>query len=176
MGKRIEWIDIAKGISILCIIAGHMGIDTVDRIVFTFHVPIFFLISGYFISVETDFWSFAKKRAKGLLLPYIFTSFLLIIARIPVGIVNGESNLILSEMKDVFIKALYASGSASNKTIGDIQPIGAIWFLLALLWALLLVKLLINKKYGFIGILAIAIISYITSKDVWLPWSLQSGG
>ena len=46
--SRIEYFDIAKGMGILSIILGHMGVEGVDRIVFTFHVPLFFLISGYF--------------------------------------------------------------------------------------------------------------------------------
>lgn len=49
---RIEEFDIAKGISILCVILGHLGIYNVNRIVFTFHMPIFFLINGYFISTK----------------------------------------------------------------------------------------------------------------------------
>lgn len=47
--KRIVSIDIARGIAILCIILGHLGIRQINRIVFTFHVPIFFFITGYFI-------------------------------------------------------------------------------------------------------------------------------
>lgn len=35
----------------LCIIAGHFGIVSAERFVFTFHVPLFFLLSGYFLSV-----------------------------------------------------------------------------------------------------------------------------
>lgn len=30
----------------LCIIAGHFGIVSAERFVFTFHVPLFFLLSG----------------------------------------------------------------------------------------------------------------------------------
>ena len=48
MKKRIEFIDIAKGIAIICIILGHLGSNQINRIVFTFHVPIFFIITGYF--------------------------------------------------------------------------------------------------------------------------------
>ena len=36
----------------LCIIAGHFGIVSAERFVFTFHVPLFFLLSGYFLSTK----------------------------------------------------------------------------------------------------------------------------
>ena len=45
---RLQYIDIAKGIAMICIILGHLGNASINRIVFTFHVPIFFFITGYF--------------------------------------------------------------------------------------------------------------------------------
>ncbi len=160
----------------LCIIAGHMGIDIVNKIVFTFHVPIFFLISGYFISQELTFKEYAKKRVHGLVLPYLFTSLLLIIARIFIDVIKGDTTSILPHAKMVFIQAMYGSGTNSNATLFGIHQIGAIWFLLALLWALLLVKYFINKRYGWLWIFCIATVSYITSQYCWLPWDIQAGG
>lgn len=60
--KRFCYIDIAKGFAMLCIIAGHFGIASADRFVYTFHVPLFFLLSGYFLSTKTDFLPSMKKR------------------------------------------------------------------------------------------------------------------
>ena len=174
--KRIEWIDIAKGIAMLCIIAGHLGVDSINRVVFTFHIPIFLLLSGYFIDQKMEFKDYAIKKIKWLIIPYIFTSLCLIIAKIPVDFFKGEEHRILADMLTVFVQAVYGSGSNSNKTIGGIHQIGAIWFLLALLWALLVVKLVIEKRKGYIIIAIIAFISYISSKYVWLPWDVQAGG
>ena len=41
---RLQYIDIAKGIAMICIILGHLGNASINRIVFTFHVPFFFFI------------------------------------------------------------------------------------------------------------------------------------
>lgn len=79
-------------------------------------------------------------------MPYLFMSFLLIIAKILVDIIKGNFNNILPDMWAVFIQALYGSDSNLNKTIMNIQQIGTIWFLLALFWALLIVKLFIKRK------------------------------
>lgn len=174
--NRIDYFDIAKGIGILCIIAGHMGLTTIDHIVFTFHVPLFFLISGYFISLKDTFNEYAIKRTKNLIIPYIFTSICLILAEILRDLIYSTPDKILSDIKITFIEAIYGSGTNINHTLFGINQIGAIWFLLALLWALLIVKLLINKKYGVIFIVLIAIMSYISSKYIWLPLDIQSGG
>lgn len=74
------------------------------------------------------------------------------------------------------IRALYGAGSDSVKLPPGISAIGAIWFLPALLWALIIVKYAISVKYGFIFIFFNVIVSYIFSKYIWLPLSIQAGG
>ena len=76
--QRIEYFDAAKGIAIIAVIVGHMGLiargmTLTERFIFSFHMPIFFLISGYFLSSRMTLWEFAKKRFKQLIFPYIFT-------------------------------------------------------------------------------------------------------
>lgn len=176
MKNRIDYFDIAKGIGILCIIAGHMGVDGVNRIVFTFHVPIFFLISGYFISQKGSFIDYARKRFKTLLYPYAFTSVCLILIKIPVNIISGTPELISSEMKTVFIQALYGSGGNENLTPFNIGQIGAIWFLWALFWAILATRFAISKSWGGYFILIVALLSYFSTKYFWLPFDIQAGG
>ena len=52
--KRLQYLDIARGIGMICIILGHLGNDTINRIVYPFHVPLFFLIAGYFINEKKN--------------------------------------------------------------------------------------------------------------------------
>ena len=51
MKKRIEWVDIAKTIGIFLVIANHFGTNFGnEKIVYAiaaFHMPLFFLVSGY---------------------------------------------------------------------------------------------------------------------------------
>lgn len=49
MQKRIDWIDIAKGIGIISVILGHLRTPLyISEMIFSFHMPLFFVISGYF--------------------------------------------------------------------------------------------------------------------------------
>lgn len=76
---RMQFIDIAKGIAIICIILGHIGNPTINRIVFTFHVPIFFLITGYFINTKREMLDFIKIKFRTLIVPYIVTCIVIVI-------------------------------------------------------------------------------------------------
>ncbi|MBR3646695.1 MAG: acyltransferase family protein [Lachnospiraceae bacterium] len=173
--SRIEYIDVAKGIGMLCIIAGHMGINVVNRCVYTFHIPLFLLISGYFISNRDSVGDFIKKRANTILKPYAVTCILLGIIQFLKSILTS-GQVTLNEMKDTILSSLYGSGNEVNRTLFGIKPIGAIWFLLALLWAAVIVRVVLYRKYGFIIVVAIAIASVISARYVWLPLDVQAGG
>lgn len=73
--KRIEWIDTARGIGILLIILGHLpDLGNIRTWLFSFHLPLFFFLSGYLFKKDIPFLTFLKKKAKTLLLPYAVLS------------------------------------------------------------------------------------------------------
>lgn len=76
--ERIEWIDITKGIGILCVIAGHIFMsDTfIYKAVYLFHMPLFFLISGYLYKVR-PIKDYTIRKARSLMIPY-FAVFILL--------------------------------------------------------------------------------------------------
>lgn len=84
---RIGYIDITKCIAIAFIIIGHTGLvfpadsmqggmpGTMVKIAFSFHLPLFFIASGYFFPENRKFsLEFLKKDAKFLIIPYVITS------------------------------------------------------------------------------------------------------
>lgn len=84
LSKRIEWIDMAKGITILLVIVGHTVSEgfyegIVRGLIFSFHMPLFFILScvTYKPSLDwKDFWLKTKKSARYLLTPVAVTFFL----------------------------------------------------------------------------------------------------
>lgn len=69
---RIGWVDTAKGIGLLCVILGHLSIPLVDTVVYFFHMPLFFFLSGFVFSAgKYDFPTFLKKKVRSLLIPYL---------------------------------------------------------------------------------------------------------
>jgi fucose 4-O-acetylase-like acetyltransferase len=74
MAQRIAWIDIAKGFGILLVVWGHLSYN--DWI-YSFHMPLFFFLSGICLNNKRSFHDFALRRVKSLLLPYIYFGLLL---------------------------------------------------------------------------------------------------
>lgn len=75
--KRLDWVDVAKGITILLMVAGHTSKpETISKYIWSFHMPFFFFVSGVFYSEKkyNTFSSLLKRRIFTLLVPYVFFS------------------------------------------------------------------------------------------------------
>ncbi len=85
MNNRVKYIDIAKGILIIFVLYGHVhwifgGYKTVNdhlylstrNWMYSFHMPAFFIISGFFMknSADVPFRRCLLKKARTILLPY----------------------------------------------------------------------------------------------------------
>lgn len=71
LSSRIGWVDTAKGVGLMCVILGHLGIPLVDTCVYFFHMPLFFFLSGFvFSGRKYDFSTFLKKKLRSLVIPY----------------------------------------------------------------------------------------------------------
>ena len=172
-GSRIRSVDIAKGIGMICIILGHLNSPSINRFVYTFHVPIFFLIGGYFISEKRSVAAFVKSKAKTLLIPYCISCVLIITLGTLKGYVQGNAP---QELREWVVASLYGAGGTLNHPF-HIRGIGAIWFLLASFWGSVCIRfsLLFNERKRLALITALFFFGLITKKWIWLPFSLQEG-
>lgn len=48
--NRLVYLDVARGIAMIAIVLGHLGQSNINKIVFTFHLSIFYFITGYFLN------------------------------------------------------------------------------------------------------------------------------
>ena len=78
--ERLQYIDIAKAIAIFLVVLGHPraveDYGTVERFLYAFHMPLFFMMSGIFLKQKSHYgiqsWkNFFKKNLLGLFVPYI---------------------------------------------------------------------------------------------------------
>jgi len=73
--KRIGWVDAAKGIGILLVVLGHNQINSYTHLfhllIYSFHMPLFFILAGMFLKPEYGFWTLAKRRFLSTLRPYL---------------------------------------------------------------------------------------------------------
>lgn len=69
--NRIKWIDTAKGIGLLCVILGHLHLPYISTWIYTFHIPLFFFLSGcVFAGNKYSFKEYFIRKFKSLVIPY----------------------------------------------------------------------------------------------------------
>ncbi len=95
-----------------------------DTFVHSMFMPIFFLLSGFFFSASQPFKVWIKKKSKRLLLP--FSIFYLL---------TYLMNLVLTTFLNVKLKSGFSYSDIFVVFYKDVYPNSAIWFLLALFWA-----------------------------------------
>lgn len=96
--KRIEYLDIAKAIGIAFVLLGHTGIpEKLRAIVYSFHMPLFFVISGIWFKRQ-EYCLALKKSSIHCLCPYI--SFSLIFAVLNLLVLH-DSNLFVKNIQDI---------------------------------------------------------------------------
>lgn len=78
MKQRNLTFDIAKAIAIWLMVIGHLldGSSNMLRyVIYSFHMPLFFAVSGYFAGGRTESWRVSlRKKVTGLLVPYLIWS------------------------------------------------------------------------------------------------------
>lgn len=128
MKKREAWIDILKGIAMLMVILGH-SYGCPSKIVMwvsSFHIAMFLFLSGVTLNVNMSFRSYLGKKLQSLLRPYLIYSVVYVVMR---NIINGEVFNCVDWLKQLGINLIQLPGACDY----------ALWFLIALFFAELLV-------------------------------------
>ena len=149
---REKWIDNAKGIAMILVIVGHVseGLTGILNFgwVYGVHLVMFFLLSGFTLKKRPLTKEYVNRKFVRLMIPYFWTCLAVSFANIwnswyfskDISI-STISNII---GKDILI-SFFASGAITTFGTVDIGArIGAIWFLPALFFAVLIFELLIN--------------------------------
>lgn len=172
--ERIKWIDQSKGMAIFLVVVGHVianghssGIvdknglwPVINRLIYSFHMPLFFLISGYLAMpkflISNGLGGVIKSLYKllYLLIPYIVFSSIYLFMKIAFAGSGAVSNPV--ELTDILF--IYKS------------PIGEYWFLYALilynilnLIAVIAAKICKNERVYWGFIILYCILGLLTS-------------
>ena len=145
MALRKDWVDIYKAILIILVVIGH-SYTPYFRVIFWFHMPLFFSLSGYLHKENSGIKIFKsiKKKAKRLLIPWLF--YFLILDIIPMIMMEHASIFEIIKRCAMFLW--------SGKMLG-----GVYWYSPVLLLTIILFMLLnkISQKKQIV----ILILSYI---------------
>ncbi|EPR37232.1 acyltransferase 3 [Desulfovibrio sp. X2] len=115
--QRDTAIDCARGIGILLVVAGHArGPWPLEKAIYSFHMPLFFLVSG-FLAKRTGLGGLVRAKAKTLLVPYLTACLLTFLA---------FGNGLAASAADLRELALGIATGGANGTLPFDSPL---WFL-----------------------------------------------
>ncbi len=169
--RRVGHIDVARGIAIILMVFGHgIPVDIRRSMIFSFHMPIFIIISGMFFDDSRTLKEVIVNILKKLVLPIFVTYFVYYIITYSRG---NPINIF------VIIKQLLLAQYYLHTFFPDIPSIDFLYFL-ALLASLRILFYFVIKIFNkdiinsglfclFLSFLGL----YLNKCGIHLPWSLD---
>ncbi|MCF6514912.1 acyltransferase family protein [Lactobacillus sp. S2-2] len=180
--KRIEWIDIAKALGIIAVVIGHAFhplrdnshiISVIYTSIYWWHMPLFFIIGGFFLKPLTDTFNF-KQFIKKKIIPSLKSYF--IYGSVIIIISHFIHNRSIKETITYFFKLAYGGPLLTRE-------LTVFWFINAMILTTILVTLMITyiksiTAQFFIAITLFALgVSYPNSGAFGIenmPWSIDT--
>ena len=154
MAERIAWVDFAKGFIIILMVLGHAVHGDVQKFIFVFHMPFFFVMAGYLLNFEKwggvkNYNAFVMKLVKRLLLPYYLAQFLWypiwFVVCHELGYLGHLWNWPVADPLKSFLAIFIANGNGQGLILGQL------WFLPCLLVAEIIFIQLYNRLHKISG-------------------------
>ena len=168
MGNRLEYVDIAKGMGLVLVVCSHSDALDLMWLMMDMCIPIFFFCSGYTFKMKGTLEGSMKKKARKLLVPYVFFNLMMFFAfchfslRELVGIIYSRYSLYPLDVTPNI--KFFTSGN---------YPM---WYLTSMVVSYFLFFLLVYfEKYKHLLMLlyAILVVSFIKC-PILLPWSIDT--
>lgn len=159
--KRIEFIDLAKGICILLVVLGHCGAPISIPGLEIVRMPLYFILSGLFFKDYGGGYNFFIKKTNKILIPFLF--FYLVGCAIFYGLKAFAPQLLVTDAKGIF--DIFDNRQFFN---------GPIWFLLCLFWCnIIFCQITLNVKKDSVRVPLVALLGfigwYLGEKGVFVP-------
>lgn len=172
---RKVWIDMLKGFGILLVLIGHSHCPKMfDKFIYGFHMPLFFILSGYLFNdtyyKKSNIKSYVRKKWNAYIIPYFVLSLCNLIITLIIKLLAKVSlnDLVRLVYKYLFF-IIYSFGDASK--MPNCSPL---WFLPCLFIAYIYLFIFIrfnNKIKCMTLIIGVFIILFLVNLNITqLPW------
>ena len=163
--NRLDYFDIAKGVCFIAVVWGHFMSPYGTVFCYTFNLPAFFVISGYFMNKKKSMEEYGAEKAQQLLAPYLITGGFMILL----------CALLRGDVAEWTGRVIYASGLEPAYPFMNVGFVGPIWFFWALLFALVIARIGISHVLGAAVVVMSVIVGYFSAQFIWLPFEIQAG-
>lgn len=130
--SRISWIDVAKGYGTILVIYAHLGVGTLWTWMYSFHLPLFFFLSGYVFSTKHDFGNFILKKIKSIVIPYFCLGIPMVAFSLLWNMINYNLSYAVADVIDRLKLLLYQ------------QRLWTLWFMACLFFLNILFYLVVK--------------------------------
>ncbi|MCM1221095.1 MAG: acyltransferase family protein [Bacteroides sp.] len=150
--NRCIWLDIAKGITIILMVLGHTSIPVfVSNFIWSFHMPLFFIASGWTTNWEKyDLDEFCIRKCRSLILQFLIYSIIVVI------LMGGNFVHWLSQGWEGY----------------------ALWFIPVLFLALIISRIVwmtkSNRVRHLLMVMLLVMGTYLSYCQIYLPWTICS--
>lgn len=128
-------VDLLRLVGLAAVVAGHVWNSEVsNELLYSWHVPIFFFLSGYFWREERGIKSEIAARTRSLIRPYLFWLAVISAGFVIVHVLQGTLDYKV-------IAALLLGGSYLTR------PFSAFWFVTALAFATVLYRAIALRRW-----------------------------
>ncbi|MGN1419254.1 MAG: acyltransferase family protein [Acutalibacteraceae bacterium] len=171
--QRIIWLDQLKAIAFLFVIIGHLEIsEEFKSWIYSFHMPLFFFISGFTMNIKktysTPFPEYFKKISKRILFPYFWISLVILPFKyLRVEYIEHQEMPIAENIMGIFV---------SHSSLCQMVSL-PLYFLTLLFLAQLLLWMLIKLSKGQFSMVLILSASILPVSlctiDKPMPWHIN---
>ncbi|MBR2659066.1 acyltransferase [Candidatus Saccharibacteria bacterium] len=185
-GKRLKYIDVARGIAMGLIVFSHAISATsvhaypVYRFLFFINVPIFFVLSGFTFRVKSEetFWQFFKNKFLRIMLPYFVWALVFLI---PYLVFGGEIIEKVGQSSSFDFWQQIGNVFYGNGVNNALKQNGPLWFLPALFATEMLfyfvVRFVKDWKWQTLVFVMTILVGYLCTlfaDKFYLPWGINS--
>ena len=146
--NRLEWIDWMKALGIYLIVLGHFY-SVGEKFIYVFHVPLFFVISGFLNKKEVDGQLFWKKLWYNLAVPMLI-----------MAVVNFVYHYILQFFKGTF-SPIDAYWFVRNIAFGMVAGLDMLWFVYTLIFLKIIHQFCHSDRFFFALIVVMLALAYV---------------
>lgn len=155
-------IDIFRGILMLMVVCGHYNIGVLHTIIYWFHMPLFFILSGTLFKIKKIDREYIQAILKKMYLPFLFWAAI-------IYLIDDRSNIL-----KYFLKVLWG---------GRLLP-GVFWYINCYIISSIVLQMIMKmKKSIVVSIIAgMYILAVLESNIIWkynffeydlLPWAVD---